>query len=220
MLTLLIETSTERGVVAFARDDVLIYQVELPFGLQNSKHLIPAIHAGLESVGLRLKDFSLVAAGVGPGSYTGIRVGAAAAKAIAYGAAIPIVGVSSLVGFVPYEDGTFAGVIDAKQGGVYVVRGEKHCGTVVCTMPPIVSSLQDAELLCNEVRWIVSPNCEPLRLRGMSDPSLNGAAWVERYPDSSLMISWALERANQGSIPSSSNLELLYLKEWQNAYIR
>jgi tRNA threonylcarbamoyladenosine biosynthesis protein TsaB len=216
MLTLLIDTSTERGVVAFAKDGKLIYHFELPIGLQNSKHLIPAIHSGLELLGIALKEFSLIVAGIGPGSYTGIRVGVAAAKAMAYGAAIPLIGVSSLTGFVSQEDGAFAGVIDAKQGGVYVMLGEKKYGKVIHHSLPMVLSIQDAELRCIHVKWLVTPSSEALRFRWKMDSSLCGVEWLERYPETLSMIMCGEEQFKKEKKCALSSLDLLYLKEWQN----
>lgn len=211
MLILFIDTCTERGVVAFANDDSLIFQQELPFGLQNSKYLIPAIHYGLNQLGLKLTEFSFIVTCVGPGSYTGIRVGAAAAKAISYSAPLPIVGMSSLSGFVPFEDGKFASIIDAKQGGVYLLHGERIQGEIHYFSSPQVVTLEQAVHDCSEAKWLVTPVKEGLEKKWKNSTSQK---WLERYPDCLLMMSLGKQKFDQGFLSTASSLDLIYLKEW------
>ena len=103
MISLLIETSTERSLIALFRDLDPLDIRELPFGLQNSKHLLPEIKSLFERAGLKPADLDLIVAGIGPGSYTGIRVGAMTAKAMAFALNIPVIGISSLEGFIAPE---------------------------------------------------------------------------------------------------------------------
>jgi tRNA threonylcarbamoyl adenosine modification protein YeaZ len=211
MLILFIDTCTERGVVAFANDCSLIFQQELPLGLQNSKYLIPTIHAGLNQLSLKLAEFSLIVAAVGHGSYTGIRVGAAAAKAISFSASLPIVGMSSLSGFVPFEDGKFASVIDAKQGGIYLLQGERIQDEIHYFSGPQVVTLEQAVHECSAAKWLVTPVKEGLEKKWKC--ALH-QEWVERYPDPFLMMSLGRQKFDQGIISTASDLNLIYLKEW------
>src|ERR1700722_8624080 len=110
MFTLIIDTSTERGVVALAKGKDLVYTKELPFGLLNSRYLMTSIQTGFETLSLTPASLKAVAASVGPGSFTGIRVGAGVAKGIALGRNLPLIGFSSLSGFVSPHEGAFASV--------------------------------------------------------------------------------------------------------------
>jgi tRNA threonylcarbamoyladenosine biosynthesis protein TsaB len=126
LLTLIIDTSTERSLVAFAERDRIVLQTLLPYGVQNSKHLMTTIESGLSR--LRLSPFSLdaIAVSVGPGSYTGIRVGVAAAKGLAFPKSLPLIGFCSLEGYVQEREGRFASLIDARVGGMYVLLQERE----------------------------------------------------------------------------------------------
>jgi tRNA threonylcarbamoyl adenosine modification protein YeaZ len=215
MLTLLIETSTERGIVAISQDGELIYTKELPPGLQNSTYLMPAIDSGLKELSLAPKQLSLIAAGIGPGSYTGLRVGAAAAKAIAFALSLPIAGICTLAGFIPLEEGPFASLIDAKQGGVYVMMGEKKEGKIVYLSEPAVLQLPETLKLCQAAKWLVTPNAVSLKQKMSADLPVD-TVWIERYPDPLQMLRMAEEMAHQGKTSTAANLDLLYLKEWRD----
>src|SRR5262245_57677915 len=119
MITLLMETSTEQGVVAIFSGDKPLFCQQLPFGLNQAHALPQLLQQGLEATGLTLQQIELVAAGIGPGSYTGMRIGAVVAKTTAYAAELPLVGVCSLEAFVPNQEGLFASLIDARMGGAY-----------------------------------------------------------------------------------------------------
>ena len=123
MLTLLIEASTERGMIAILDKENILFHEELPFGYNNSKYLLPTIEKALHVTNLSVKQLSTIAVGIGPGSYTGIRIAAATAKALSYACKIPLVGICTLEGFVPNRDGSFATIIDAKISGTYLIKG-------------------------------------------------------------------------------------------------
>jgi len=87
-----------------------------------------------KSLGRRIKELldqhpsfraNFIAIGTGPGSYTGIRVGAAMAKALAFGWQIPLFGFGSLQSFLPAQEGRFAVLTDAHMGGCYCLRGAR-----------------------------------------------------------------------------------------------
>lgn len=215
MFDLIIDTSTERGIVAFAKENVIVYSLELPFGLNGSKYLIPAIESGLQSLGIAVSDLSLIAAGVGPGSYTGIRVGAAVAQGLAYPGSIPLVGVCSLFGYAPHEEGLFASIIDARQGGVYMVLGEKVNGLIHFLSEPKALTLTEAESKCRNVKWLVGPALASLSQSLRKNDSLS-SQWVERYPEPLQMLYHAKEKYAKGCFSSNGTLELLYLKEWRS----
>lgn len=95
---LLIETSTRLCSVAVAIDGVVVAEHEEldPKGYRHAEALNPMIQNALSDVGLRVRDLSGIAAAQGPGSYTGLRIGLAAAKGLALPWGIPCYGVDSL----------------------------------------------------------------------------------------------------------------------------
>jgi tRNA threonylcarbamoyladenosine biosynthesis protein TsaB len=84
MLTLGIETSGPLGSVAVVESGKVLREQVLELGRQHGQSLIPAIRDVLADCGKKTKDCELVAVSVGPGSFTGVRVGVVCAKTLAY----------------------------------------------------------------------------------------------------------------------------------------
>lgn len=115
MLILILETSTEKACLALARKGEALSSKPLSGGPELSKTLALEVQ---KLLGDAVPD--LIAVGTGPGSYTGIRVGVALARALAYGWNIPCLGFCSLKAF-----GRPPVCVDARQGGIYTFLDEK-----------------------------------------------------------------------------------------------
>ena len=211
-MNLFIDTSTERGLVAAGNTRNLSFVKELPFGLHQSKHLIPILQEALLIEGF----FPLGAIGVavGPGSYTGIRVGAAIAQALAYSWKIPLVGIPSTESFIPNtNDGNFAVLFDARIGGVYIQIGEMKQGKPSFQSPPRLASIEEAGTLLKDVSHVVTPFAKQLveRLKHF-DPE-NRWTWEERAPSAEISLSHLENEISEGKIiVPPERLELLYLR--------
>lgn len=96
MYILAIESSAKAASVAVCRDDFLIAESYQNIGLTHSATLMPMCEALLKNCCMTLSDIDLIAAANGPGSFTGLRIGLAAAKGLAWGEEKPCVGVSTL----------------------------------------------------------------------------------------------------------------------------
>lgn len=101
MLLLGIDTSTRRVGVALANEHGLLGRVELggPNDAGPPRHaelLVPAIRFLCEGVGARIDQLSAVAVGIGPGMFTGLRVGVTTAKVLAQARRVPVIPIPSL----------------------------------------------------------------------------------------------------------------------------
>lgn len=203
MTLLLIDTSTERGVTGLCKEEVLIWGQELPMGFQTAQHLLPTIQDGLKLTGTSPKDLTAIAVGCGPGSYTGIRVGVMIAQAMAFALNIPLVGLSSLELFTPSDSKeSFAVVIDAKIGGLYIkLAGEA----------PKLCSIEEASKVLSVVKLLLTPSAEPLRSRLQALYPENTWQWVECAP--SLAHFAQLAHQQKGAEPAP--IEILYLRKTQ-----
>ena len=138
---LALDTSTRRGSVALLRGRELMGELRI-FSLQtHSSRLLRSIQFLLESVGWEQTDLELVAAGIGPGSFTGIRIGMATALGIAQSLSIPFAGISCLDVFAynaPLVSGRLGVIVDAQRSQVYYCEYEIENGkTRACEGPAL-----------------------------------------------------------------------------------
>lgn len=96
MKILAIDTSQKTVSVAILADDVLRADIFINSGRHHSEILLPAIEQALCLAGLRPDEINLFALTIGPGSFTGLRIGAATIKGLALSTGKPVVGVSTL----------------------------------------------------------------------------------------------------------------------------
>lgn len=93
---LALDTSTAVMSVAILEEGRLLKEVHILADRTHSLHLMPMIQELIQACGMKLSELSAIAVGVGPGSYTGVRIGVTAAKTLAWTLKLPIIGVSSL----------------------------------------------------------------------------------------------------------------------------
>lgn len=96
MRILAIETSSSRGSVALVEDGVLVRSLEHERENAHAESMLPLIESALADAGWGRGHVDRVAVGVGPGSFTGLRVGIALAQGLSEGWCVPLVGVPSL----------------------------------------------------------------------------------------------------------------------------
>ena len=97
MLVLAIDTATKIGSVALYDDKIgVIGEINLYVKVNHSNVIMDAVDSLFKLSGLNIKDVDRIAVTIGPGSFTGIRIGTAIAKGLAYSLKKPIVGVNEL----------------------------------------------------------------------------------------------------------------------------
>ena len=124
MKILAVDTSSKICAVAILEENNVIDEIKLDNGKTHSENLMPIIKEVLEKNNLTLKDINLIAVSVGPGSFTGIRIGIATVKPMAEVYNLPVASVTSLETLarnVETEDTevTIISLIDARNNQVY-----------------------------------------------------------------------------------------------------
>ena len=122
MLVLGIETSTPQTSVAIGSEQGVIASALVSRGSSHNEFLLPAVRFCLDQVGLGFRNLGGIAVSLGPGLYTGMRVGVATAKALAQSLSIPIIGMASLdllAYDVRYSSKGICAVLDARRGEVF-----------------------------------------------------------------------------------------------------
>ncbi|MDR1440458.1 MAG: tRNA (adenosine(37)-N6)-threonylcarbamoyltransferase complex dimerization subunit type 1 TsaB [Clostridiales bacterium] len=123
MRILAIDTSGAPVSVAVAEDGKLLERIWLEHGRTHSETLMPCIEQTMAGLGLGADSFGAFAAVVGPGSFTGLRIGVSAIKAMAYARGVQTLGVSSLgslaYNLLNYQHSLICPIIDARNDYVY-----------------------------------------------------------------------------------------------------
>ncbi len=147
MKILAIDTSAVTASAAIVEDGALITATELRSKMTHSQTILPMVEDMLKNAALTLKDIDAAAVNVGPGSFTGVRIGVAAVKGFCFADNMPCVAVSTLesmaYNFIGLpEKQTVCAVMDARCGQVYTALFEVG-DTVVRLSPDEAISIEE-----------------------------------------------------------------------------
>ena len=227
MKILALETSAKAVSAAITENGKVLASGYQDTGLTHSRTLMPIAEHLMKNTGLTMKDMDAIAVANGPGSFTGIRIGVAAAKGLAFGADKPVVGVSTLAAMarnVSFSDGLIVCAMDARRNQVYNALFAAENGTLTRLTPDRAISLED---LMAEVR----DDPRPKTIVG-DGGHLCLAAFTEAgiscrlAPPHLVMqnaISVALEAellAAEGKLTDAQSLEAIYLRPAQADRLR
>lgn len=153
MLLLAFETSAKAASVALFQGNTLLGEQYQNTGMTHSQTLMVMAEDLLRQCGKTPRDVTAVAVANGPGSFTGVRIGAAAAKGFAWGADIPLYGVSTLEAMalgLGIREGYICPVMDARRAQVYNALFYVNQGVLTRVAPDRAIALSDlAEELTN-----------------------------------------------------------------------
>lgn len=151
MKILAVDTSSKLCSVAILEDKNLIKKLELDNGLTHSETLMPLIQQLLNECSLSLNNINLLVSDIGPGSFTGIRIGVSSCKAFSDSLNIPCVGISSLeiLAYNIQNDGIICSTIDCKNNNCYFALYELNSGNYNVLIEPCAKSVNDVLDLLN-----------------------------------------------------------------------
>lgn len=122
---LVIDTASRTGRVGLVRDGVVVGSATLDASRRHARDLTPAAAALLKSASIRAPGLTGIVVSIGPGSFTGLRVGITAAKALSYATGCALVAVptfAAIANRAPAEAANLWVIADALQGQVYLQR--------------------------------------------------------------------------------------------------
>lgn len=126
MKVLGIDTSTKTTAIGLIEDGEVLCDYNLTGRVAHSESVTDMIHEIFKKFEFSLSDIDLIAVGLGPGSFTGLRIGITIAKVMAFALDKEIIGVSSLVANSMSDDGLVSTIVDARRGNVYasIIKNE------------------------------------------------------------------------------------------------
>ena len=219
MLILGVTTATQQVGCAIGGHEGVLAAVQSSRGKRHAETLTPAIDFVCRQARVELTDIGCVAVDVGPGLFTGLRVGVASAKAIAHALRVPMVGVSSLdlLAFpVRFSNRLLAAAIDARRGELFHAFYRQVPGGLQRITEPTVGSPDDlaSELLaCGDEVLLVGDGALRYReaFEGLSHVELADQGLA--HPSAVSLVQLAHARALREDFVRSWDLEPLYLRK-------
>jgi tRNA threonylcarbamoyladenosine biosynthesis protein TsaB len=172
MRILALDTSTEYCSVALWCDGAVMSHCEL-VGQKHSEMLMPMLDALLGEAGIRLAQCDGIAFGMGPGSFTGVRIACGVTQGLALGANLPVVGVCTLEALAEVSGRPqVIAALDARMGEIYHAAYQKLDGVWVTASEPCLCKPEEAPLVSGEDWFCVG-----------SGFAMHGEALLKRYAE-------------------------------------
>ena len=134
------------ATVAVTEDEKLLAQYDANNGNTHSETLLPMIERMLSSLSLTVNDIDVFACSAGPGSFTGVRIGSATIKGLAFGSGKPCIGVSTLEALafnMRDTDGIICPVMNARRDQLYCAVFKAEKGTIERLTPDMAISVSE-----------------------------------------------------------------------------
>jgi len=174
------DTSSERGSVALLEGGVLRAELRSNTTAGHSALLLEAVDFLLNRTGWTLENLTLIASGIGPGSFTGIRIGVATGIGLAQSLGIPFAGVSGLdvlARRLIYLNGCIGVLLDARRGQFYFAKYESENGRLRRLGKPSLIDAADVKKHLAGAAWITGDLGED-RARELEKFFPRRARWV------------------------------------------
>ncbi len=160
-----IESSDEFLSVGLAGPESLIISRSSEPGTHNKNILHRFLSDVIAEAGVKMADIAGVAVAIGPGSFTGLRVGLAVAKGICWSLGLPLAGISSLLAIAhcaPADLARFVAVKDAKRSEFYYAAFERGANGIVQVVPDSVAAPDIVLKLASDGFTLLGPGVEAL----------------------------------------------------------
>lgn len=191
MRLLAIDTSADTCSVALSVDDDIIERLEP--GLRHSEKVLPMVQAVLAEGGLALGRLDAIGFSRGPGSFTGLRIGAGVVQGLAFGADLPVVPVSSLAALAQgVPAGRVLAALDARMEQVYWCAYVRNAAGFVEPLG---------------VEMVIRPEAVPTQSEGIWEGA--GSGWDAYHPLLVARLGEAIVRWRRGTIVQARHVASL-----------
>ena len=220
MKILALEASTLMGGVAVVDDEGVICELTLSVAETHSAQLMPAVDYALRMAGLKLGELDAFAVALGPGSFTGLRIGLSTVKGLAVAASKPLVGIPTLEAMAhafPYCPRLICPMLDARMKEVYAAFFEARDGSVSRRSDDLVLGVSDLLNDAKEETLFFGTGAKRYReqiveimgdLARFASPEISGAR-------ASTVGFLAVEKLRRGESSDIDSIEPIYIRESQ-----
>jgi tRNA threonylcarbamoyladenosine biosynthesis protein TsaB len=214
-----IDTSGETAIVCIAENGKVVHTLTNQVQKEHATFLHPAIETVVRESGFGFKDIDAIAVTEGPGSYTGLRVGMAAAKGLSYALSCSFITIGTLPAMVQallnkeeYDAEVFIPMIDARRMEVFTAVYDKDLNEIVAPSAMILQINSFEEILKNGSAYFVgsgSEKCKEL----ISSPNAHFVALPHLAQSLSVL---SFKKYKNGEFANLPHSQPLYIKEFFN----
>ena len=220
MKILSLDSSATVATVALFEDGRLLAEFTINNGNTHSETLLPMVETVIKTYGITVKDIDAFAATTGPGSFTGVRIGAATVKGLAFGTDKPCIEVSTLEAIaenLSVRDGLICPVMNARRSQVYTALFRAEGGKLSRLM-------DDSAISIEELDGILSAYEEPVSFAGDGyEITIEGINHTKalttperlRHQSAASVAAVAYRRLLSGDTVSDKELKVTYLRPSQ-----
>ena len=225
MKILSLDSSATVATVALTEDGKLLAEYTLNNGNTHSETLLPMVESVLTSYGIGISDVDAFAATTGPGSFTGVRIGAATIKGLAFGSKKPCVSVSTLEAIaenLACRKGLICAVMNARRSQVYTALFRSD-GESITRLTP------DSAMSVSELDDMLSEYGEPVSFSGdgydVTLPSIEKTEYLPtperlRHQSAASVGAVAYKKILLGETDTDRELKVTYLRPSQAERVR
>ncbi|MBK1894768.1 tRNA (adenosine(37)-N6)-threonylcarbamoyltransferase complex dimerization subunit type 1 TsaB [Chryseobacterium paridis] len=216
MKILYLETSSKNCSVAISDGEKLLCSCEeVSENYKQSESLHTFVEWALEGAGISIKEIEAISLGKGPGSYTGLRIGAASAKGFCYGLKIPLIAVNSLESMIePFLGQNYDFIIplvDARRMEVYTALYDGNTGKEIsATEAKILDEQSFIEFADKKVIFVGDGAKKAKEILQLPNAEFNG----DVYPSAQHLIKKTLKKIETQEFEDIAYFEPFYLKDF------
>ena len=217
MIILAMDSTAQTASVAVCDGERLLAEYTLNNGNTHSETLLPMVETMLGALSLTVDEVDLFAVSEGPGSFTGVRIGVATLKGLAFGRGKPCVGVSTLEALA-YNlvdcGGMICPVMNARRAQVYTALFSSDGSTLTRQMPDTAISIAELDAMLAEKNMPVRfcGDGYDVTLAGLQRTQAIGVSERLRYQSAYAVAQVARRMAEQGDVQDDVSLAPTYLR--------
>lgn len=216
-----LDTSTMMASCAVIDGNRILGEYSIDQDMGHAENLVPMIKEIMENISLKMEDIDLYAVALGPGSFTGLRIGVATMKAFAHLFDKPIIGINTMEALaynLPYEN-TIVPMIDARRNRVYTGIYSHNKNGLVEEMQVDAVDIDDLIEILRDKKDIIVNGNGGLLYREKLEEDLKGnirfAKLGQNSPRGVSVAELALEKFNKGIVDDVFTIAPDYLRKSQ-----
>lgn len=213
---LCLETSTTNCSVSIAKNgEVVVAREHNDVNYSHSENLHKFIKEALKDASFLLSDINAIAVSMGPGSYTGLRIGVSAAKGLCYALDVPLISISTLQALacqVKTDSGYIIPILDARRMEVYSAVFDRHHQEFRRIKAEIIDDNSFQEFISKDKTYLIGPGAEKCKTV-LNHPNIIFLDDI-LMPSSKEMAYLAEEKYRTGDFEDVAYFEPYYLKDF------